>query len=121
MIKLTVSTDLDQLNSVNLEGNDYFYNLVWDGCYDVWHFTLLDSGLDPILQGIRVTNDIILSRYKDTRLPAGKLAFLTKRDGILSPPGINELGTDIDLWYISSELELDRNITTQDFVYIIGE
>ena len=60
--------------TTDFEGVAYTLRFTWNERGGVWSMTIGDAQANPIVQGIPlVVNWLLLDRFKDTRLPPGKL------------------------------------------------
>jgi hypothetical protein len=95
--------------SITLEGVIYLVRLVWNnrvrsgsssGGIGAWFLDLRTSDGTAILVGLRLvlTEDLWAEFKHLDNVPQGKLS-LTRPDGTGTPPGLNDLGTNVRLDY----------------------
>lgn len=95
-----------------LDGRAYILDFRWNERESAWYLSLLDEHEDPILYGIKlVLNWPLLRRVVDPRRPPGSLMCVDP-SGNDDSPGLQELGTRVELIYLDAE-EIAANRGTE--------
>lgn len=94
VLLIPTSDDPNYSQVTDLDGVDYLFRFVYNSRQNCWYFDLSLVDETKLLSGIKVTtNNLLLSRFKDPRLPPGDLvAAATGAD--TSTAGMGELGVD---------------------------
>jgi hypothetical protein len=89
---------------MTLDGRDYTLDLKWNDYLECWTFSLSDSELLPIVEGVRITTNRPLFRWykSDDRMPPGELVAITLTNDV-SDPGFDDFGTGkrVELTYFA--------------------
>ena len=98
-IPLTTDTT-DQIFNVTLSGNPYTLRVLWNETGGYFSLTVYERDGAAIVTNVKmVKNYPLLGRFKDTRLPVGKLFFIDNR-GKHDRPVYGSIGTgDYSLIY----------------------
>lgn len=103
MLIIPARSDLpDQEMSISLDGLTFVLRFRWSAREGCQYFDVLDAQGVPIYMGIKVVLRLPLGdRCTDPRRPPGTfIAFDTSGKGL--PPGLNDLGDRVELYYIEA-------------------
>jgi hypothetical protein len=88
---------------VDLEGTFYTFAFAWNSRIEGWFFDIRLEDETPIIVGQPVlVNYALAERFKDERLPQGKLFFFDTSNKSLDP-NRDDLGSRVLLFYEDSE------------------
>jgi hypothetical protein len=88
---------------IDLEGIFYTFNFQWNSRMSIWSLDILTEAEDPIVQGLPIfVNLNVIERFKDSRLPPGKIYFLDT-SGNVSNPLRFDLGQRVSMLYEESD------------------
>lgn len=81
--------------------------LTWNTRNEAWHISILDIDEEPILEGIKITDQVsVTKRYTSDRLPEGNI-WCGKANPKATGITRDNLGTDYLLIYLTSQEEAD--------------
>ena len=96
---ITITNSPNQELRVTLSGVEFYLRLRWNVRAQFWTVDVLDAGKTPIVTGVAVRVQYsLLSRYRDTRLPDGKL-YAIDTSGAGVDPGETDLGERVLIAY----------------------
>ncbi len=88
-----------------LDGADYLFEFRYSQREDAWYFSVSLTDGTALVSGVKVVcNRDLLSRFADSRLPAGMLVAASNGEDE-SPPGLEELGEGkrVELIYYTAD------------------
>lgn len=93
------SPDVDL--QVELDGVTYTLGLQWNERDGAWYLSISTAEGELLVAGRKVVLDaLLLSRYRDARLPRGALMAIDT-SGELEEPGLEDLGVRVKLLYFT--------------------
>lgn len=104
MIRIPTSTESAWFSqTVQLAGTLLRMELHWNARAGFWVMNLATVDREPIVSGVRIVPDWdLVGRLADPRLPKGRLVA-ADQSGRGEPPGRDELGSRVILYFIPEE------------------
>lgn len=105
-LELPVRSDLPSYEfQIDLEERIYTIRIQWNDRKERWVMNILTSEGVPVLMGITLlTNVGLIDQYLNisSEMPPGRF-FCIDETGAGKNPGINDLGNDVKLFYLTSD------------------
>lgn len=86
---------------VRLDGEDWIFDLLWNGRTESWSLAILSVDGAEVLRGQGVVCNLPLLQ-RAIEGPPGQL-WAASSDGGVEGPGLTELGGRVSLWYASAD------------------
>lgn len=107
MFEIPLRNDLPNFEfTFDLENDTFRFSFLWNERMQKWFFSILTSdGTAIIYRQPCFVNYLVLDRFKDERLPAGKIIFFDT-SGKDIDPGRDDLGERVKMIYAESTEEV---------------
>lgn len=90
----------DSISSVELDGKVYLIRFTYNDSKDYWYFGLYDEYEEPVLQGIKIVPNMMLTPFFGfSRIPTGSFICLSSYDKVGRYDFENEIASFLYLPY----------------------